>query len=69
MRLEIIQQIDIMPTVLGYLNYDEPYLAFGRNVFDPKTKPFAFNYLNNAYQLFEGPYLLLFDGARTTGLY
>lgn len=69
MRLEIIQQIDIMPTVLGYLNYDEPYLAFGRNVFDPHTRPFAFNYLNNAYQLFEGPYLLLFDGARTTGLY
>lgn len=31
---EIVQQIDIMPSILSYLNYDRPYVAFGRNVFD-----------------------------------
>lgn len=66
---EIVQQIDIMPTVLDYLNYDKPYIAFGRNVFTDDAKPFAFNYLNNNYQAFSGDYLLMFDGAREVALY
>lgn len=65
----IAQQIDIMPSVLGYLGYDKPYVAFGRNIFDERTVPFAFNYKDNAYQLFEGDYLLQFDGTRTVGLF
>jgi len=65
----IIQQIDIMPTVLGQLHYKKPYVAFGRDIFHDKTKPFAFNYLNNLYQIFEDDYLLQFDGTKTTGLY
>jgi phosphoglycerol transferase MdoB-like AlkP superfamily enzyme len=63
----IAQQIDIMPSVLDYLNYDKPYLAFGRSVFS-NEKSFAFNY-NNAYQYFEDDYLLIFDGTKTTALY
>ncbi|MBL7856994.1 MAG: sulfatase-like hydrolase/transferase [Cyclobacteriaceae bacterium] len=66
---EIIQQIDIMPSVLGYLKYDKPYVAFGRNVFEVGAKPFAFNYKDNAYQLFADDYLLQFDGTRSIGLY
>ncbi len=30
---EIIQQIDIMPTILGALHYDKPYVAFGEIFF------------------------------------
>jgi hypothetical protein len=66
---EIMQQIDIMPSVLGYLNYEKPYVAFGRDVFKEKTKPFAFNYKDNTYQLFENDYVLIFDGLRSIGLY
>jgi phosphoglycerol transferase MdoB-like AlkP superfamily enzyme len=66
---EIIQQIDIMPTVLGYLNYDKPYIAYGRDIFQDETEPFAFNYLDNTYQVFMNDYLLLFDGATSTALY
>lgn len=66
---EIIQQIDIMPTVLGYLNYDKPYVGFGRNIFDPETEPFAFNYSDNVYQAFMGDYLLQFDGTKSIALY
>jgi hypothetical protein len=65
----IVQQIDIMPTVLGYLHFDKPYVAFGRDVFNNHTTPFAFNYKDNAYQLFEGDHLLQFDGTRSVGLY
>ncbi|HKB45598.1 MAG TPA: sulfatase-like hydrolase/transferase [Chitinophagaceae bacterium] len=69
LRPEIVQQIDIMPSVLGYLHFDRPYVAFGRDVFRDQVKPFAFNYLNNAYQIFCGDYLLQFDGAKPIGLF
>jgi phosphoglycerol transferase MdoB-like AlkP superfamily enzyme len=66
---EIIQQIDIMPSVLGYLHYDKPYIGFGRNVFDPTSMPFAFNYRDNVYNLYKDDYLLMFDGKRTVSLF
>jgi phosphoglycerol transferase MdoB-like AlkP superfamily enzyme len=66
---EIIQQIDIMPTILGYLNYDKPYIAFGRDVFKQDEEPFAFNFLDQMYQSFRGNYLLQFDGKKSVGLY
>jgi phosphoglycerol transferase MdoB-like AlkP superfamily enzyme len=69
MRNEIIQQVDVMPTILGLLSYDKPYVAFGRNVFDTTQEPFAFNYLNNTYQSFRGNYLLQFDGKKSIALY
>ena len=68
-ELRIAQQTDIMPTVLGHLHYQKPYLAFGRDMVRESTTPVAFNYKDNTYQLFEGDYLLTFDGTRTVGLY
>lgn len=68
-RPEIIQQIDIMPTILGTLHYDQPYVAFGRDVLHDRTNPFAFNYLDNTYQAFRGSYLLQFNGTSPIGLY
>lgn len=66
---EIIQQIDIMPTILGYLHYDKPYIAFGRDIFKENEEPFAFNYINQVYQFFQSNYLLQFDGKKSIGLY
>jgi phosphoglycerol transferase MdoB-like AlkP superfamily enzyme len=66
---QILQQTDIMPSVLGYLHYPKPYVAFGRDYFREKTKPVAFNYKDNTYQLFEDQYVLVFDGTRSIGLY
>jgi phosphoglycerol transferase MdoB-like AlkP superfamily enzyme len=65
---DIIQQVDIMPTILSSMHYDKPYISFGRNVFG-KAEPFAFNYIDNLYQLFRGNYLLRFDGERSVELY
>lgn len=66
---EIIQQIDIMPTVLGHLHYDEPYIAFGRDALREQQEPFAFNYRENVYQLVKGNLFLEFDGTKSLGLY
>ena len=68
-RQESCQQTDIMPSILSYLHYDKPFLAFGRNVFDKTSIPFAFNYLNNNYQYFEGKYMLFFNGEKSVALY
>lgn len=65
----IAQQIDIMPSVLSYLHYDKPFVAFGRNVFDKSQTPFAFNYSDGLYNFYQDGYLLMFDGKRTVHLY
>ncbi|SKC82531.1 LTA synthase family protein [Ohtaekwangia koreensis] len=66
---QLIQQIDIMPSILGNLHFNSPYVAFGRDIFRETIKPLAFNYKDNVYQLFEGDYLLQFDGIKTVALY
>jgi phosphoglycerol transferase MdoB-like AlkP superfamily enzyme len=69
LKPEIIQQVDIMPTILGMLKYDKPYVAFGRDIVHDRSRPFAFNYLNNTYQLFRNDFLLQFDGTKSTALF
>jgi phosphoglycerol transferase MdoB-like AlkP superfamily enzyme len=65
----IVHHADVMPTILDYLNYDDKYVAFGRSAFRNDIPHFAFNCKDNTYQLFEGDYLLLFNGKKTIGLY
>lgn len=66
----IIQQIDIMPTVLGYLNYNKPFVAYGNNVLDTaqQQQAFAFQY-SAGYKWFEGDYMLFSDGEHVKELY
>ncbi|KAA6333139.1 Lipoteichoic acid synthase 1 [termite gut metagenome] len=66
----IAQQIDIMPTVLGYLGYDKPYISFGCDLLETSPEnTFAVNYLNGTYQYFKGDYFLQFNGEKTTAIY
>jgi phosphoglycerol transferase MdoB-like AlkP superfamily enzyme len=65
----IVQQTDIMPTILGHLNFNKPYLAFGRDILNENIEPFAINYKDDTYQLFVREYLLVFDGVKSIGLY
>ncbi|MBS1558668.1 MAG: LTA synthase family protein [Bacteroidetes bacterium] len=66
---DIVQQIDIMPSVLNYLHYNKPFVAYGNNIFQKNTSNVAFNYLDNTYQIFRGNYLLQFDGVKIKSLY
>lgn len=69
-RDAIAQQIDILPTLLGYLGYKRPYVGFGIDLFNtPAKDTWAVNYLNGIYQYVKGDYLLQFDGQRTKALY
>ena len=66
---DVAQQIDIMPTVLRYLNYDEPFVAFGQDLSDTKNEHFAVNVLNNVYQLYMGDYLMQYNESDVISLY
>ena len=69
-REGIAQQTDIMPTILGYVGYNRPYVAFGSDLFHtPAADTWAVNYLDGVYQYCKGDYVLQFDGQQTIGVY
>ena len=67
---KVAQQIDILPTVLGMLGYQKPYLGFGIDVLNtPASDTWAVNYLNGIYQYVRYGYVLQFDGTKTKAVY
>ena len=68
----VVEQVDIMPTVLSYLHYDHPYVAFGKDMLHaPVDESFALHWVseNNGYEYVKGPYLIQFDGKNVTAAY
>ncbi len=67
---QIVEQIDIMPTVLSYLHYDKPYIAFGRNMLG-KENGFALHWVpeSSSYEYVWGDYALQFDGNQVTSAF
>ena len=69
-RPGIAQQIDVMPTVLGYLGYEKPYISFGVDLLrTPPEETFAVSYFNGIYQILKGGYFVQFDGTKVTAVY
>ena len=61
-----VQQLDIMPTVLGLVGNKKPYFAFGRDVFnEPERQPVAFNCINQVYQCITDSTTFYFDTEKT----
>lgn len=57
----IVQQIDIMPTLLNYIGYDKPYIAFGKDILNtPAEETWAFNW-DFFPQFFKGDYVMRMD--------
>ncbi len=66
----VMQQASIMPTIMGILGYDKPYLAFGCDIVNtPASHTWAFNYNNGIYQYIKGDLMLQFDGEKTKAIY
>ncbi len=68
-KKRIAQQIDIMPTILNYLNYDGEFIAFGNDLLDDLRESFAFNTTGSAYQLFMKDHMLELVENKPAGLY
>jgi phosphoglycerol transferase MdoB-like AlkP superfamily enzyme len=54
----LVQQIDILPTVLDYLHYREPFFALGNSIFDDVANRFVVTELGGWYQWYMDDYLL-----------
>ncbi len=65
----LAEQIDIMPTILSYLNFPDPYLAFGNNLLDPSIERFAINYIEESYQFLFGDYALYMTDDKLNAIY
>ena len=68
----VVEQIDIMPTVLSYLHYDKPYIAFGRDMLNESPdESQAIHWLpeSSSYEYVWGDYALQFDGEHVTSAY
>ena len=68
-RNKIAQQIDIMPTVLHYLNYDEEFIAFGNNLLDDSKESFGFNTNGSNYHLYMRNHILEMADKKSLGLF
>ncbi len=63
-----IQQVDILPSILNYLNVPDTFKSFGNSIFDVGPH-YAFNFEQGLYQLTEDDALLLFNGSEAIGFY
>lgn len=65
----LAQQTDIMPSILGYLNFPHPYVAFGTNLFDRNSRRWVVNYVTESYQFLMGDYALYMTGDKLNAVY
>ncbi len=66
---QLAQQIDIFPTIMHYLHYDRPFIAFGQNLLDQQAEPFVINWRSEVVQVFLGDYVLQSDDNKSYGLF
>ena len=65
----VTQHIDIMPSILDYLNYDLPYSAFGQSIFDQNRTGKAYAYLEGLFHYIDDDFVLNFNGKENKGLF
>lgn len=65
----VIQQIDILPSVLDYLGYNKPFFAFGNSIFSKAYPRFVVNELSDHYLWYMNGYLLTADQLMPKALY
>lgn len=68
-KSNLIQQADIMPSVLNLLEYPNPFFAFGSSAFDSTKTDFSIAFKHDQYQLLRNDQLICFDGNKVTFVY
>ena len=67
---QVVSQVDLMPTLLGLMGNDEPYFAFGRDIFgEHDAEPISVSYDNNLFQAITAHHLILFDEHQVVAVY
>lgn len=66
----LAQQADILPTVLGYLGYDRPFVSFGQDLTrTADSDVWAIDYQNELFMFYQGDHMIQSDGERLVSLF
>ncbi len=66
---ELIDQTDLLPTILSYVGFKGDFVSFGQDVFSNGKDSFTVSSLGNIFQIIDGHYVLLHDGKKSLELY
>jgi len=61
---QVMQQSDIMPTILDYLNVKGSYLCYGKSVLDSSSSRMAVQYLGGVYSIIQDGYSISYNGEK-----
>ncbi|MBQ2290549.1 MAG: LTA synthase family protein [Paludibacteraceae bacterium] len=65
-----VNQVDIMPSIINYVDYKKDYFAFGEDILTrAKKHPYAICYNDPVHQIFSDSLLVQFDGQDVTAVY
>lgn len=65
---KIMGQIDITPSILDLLEYENSFFSFGKSVFK-SGKKFTFNFLNETYHLYKDDRIISFQNDELVSIY
>lgn len=68
-RQEVANQIDIYPTIVNWLGYEQPFRSWGRSLIDENEKPFQIQFAGNNYFWQQDGYIFVFNGQKITEIY
>lgn len=60
----VVQQLDIMPSMLHLMDVDTKYVSFGNDFFDPQSAKFSFSYNQGIYTYIDSTRIVQFDGVQ-----
>jgi len=55
------KQIDILPTILNYIGYEDDFPSFGDDILNKTAKHYVYRVVNNIYYIHDDRYLLIFN--------
>ena len=65
----LFQQIDILPTVLDYVHYPNPFYAMGKSAFDTTHTPYVFTQMDDYQQFYINDYVYTWNDTSLNGIY
>lgn len=65
----IMQQADILPSVMSRIGYTKPFVSFGNNIFDHESPAFALYYSAGIYTYIDSLSVIQYDGENVSSCY
>lgn len=66
---KVVSQVDIMPSLLDYLHFDQPFLSFGNSFWKMGANPKSVNYRDGIFQCIDSSYVLQYADDKVLALY